>query len=977
MDRLHAQRIRASLRQRLFDIAPDPLRIGRFQILQRVGAGAMGAVYAAHDPQLDRKVALKILHAPGAAADEAERLLEEARAAARLSHPNVVAVYDAGRIEDDLFIALELVDGVDLRRWVAEPRPWRAVVDVFVQAGRGLHAAHEAGVIHRDIKPENVLVGGDGRVRVTDFGLARAAGVEVINGDAVPLDTRVRTTTIRGPLVGTPRYMAPEQLTSGTADARSDQFALCVALYEALYGAPPFGGQTLGELTDTVTAGVVEDAPDGARVPGWLRTIVLRGLRRDPEERHASVEALVEELSRRRARRWWWLAPAVVIVAGTGVWTALPDRSEACAGADSRVTRVWNEGARGDLIASLSQRAPHGAAIADRVASLVDAYARRWAVGRVEVCKDTRVRGVYSERVLDMRTACLDGRLEHLRALLGVFGEPEATVDEAVAAAQALPPLDACDDVARLTAEAPLPTDPDVAARVDALHADLARVRALASSGRYIDARDLARQTAERAAAIPYAPIEAEALLELGMSLDELGAYDEAETALSEAYWRATGSRRDRVAARAAGQVTMVAGARRQRFEVAETWARHARAALARLQGDAGPEEAVVLHAIARFEIRHAGYAAAAAALDRALLLSKRMEGDDGPSVASILHTQSILLSDQRKLADAAARQRESLAILEKTLPRRHPHIAAALVHLGTLESRAGKQDVAAGLYRDAIAIYEETIGIDTPAGATAVNNLGNAVYRLGRHAEALEHYQRALAIRRKELGDQHSDVAASYVNIGLALRGLERHEEAVAALEQAVHIREVVDGTDHPRYANALDNLGIPLLALGRVGEADAAHRRALAIYEAHFGPESPHAAHGLNSLGAVALKRSRPADALVYFERALRVWRTLHGDAHSHTAGGMQNVATALTALGRHAEAVAYLERAQATLEALDDHDPAFAADVSFELAQARWAAGARRQAIEEARAVRARFEAAGADPAPVDAWLRRHAR
>src|SRR5690606_2582595 len=218
-------------------------------------------------------------------------------------------------------------------------------------------------------------------------------------------------------------------------------------------------------------------------------------LRARPDERHASVDALVTALSRSSVRRRWWLLAPVVAILGLGVaWFAMRDRSEPCAGADRRVARVWNDTRRAGVVASLTKQAPHGAEVGTRVASLVDTYARQWAVGQTEACRDTRVRGVYSDRVLDARTACFDSHLEHLRALLGVLDESGANVvDEAVSAVHALPPLVACNDVAALTAATPLPTDPAAAADVEAIHADLARVRALASSGRHADARDLAR----------------------------------------------------------------------------------------------------------------------------------------------------------------------------------------------------------------------------------------------------------------------------------------------------------------------------------------------------------------------------------------------------------------------------------------------------------------------------------------------------
>ncbi|MFP2964418.1 protein kinase domain-containing protein, partial [Myxococcus sp. 1LA] len=242
--------------------------VGRYLVLERLASGGMGVVYSAYDPELDRRVALKLLRvaALGLEAEQGRaHLLHEAQAMARVSHPHVVPVYDVGTFGPQVFLTMELVDARTLRPWLkAEPRSWRQVLALFLDAGRGLAAAHAAGVVHGDFKPENLLVGQDGRVRVTDFGLARNAN---------PLDD---VSPLSG---GTPAYMAPEQMEApAPADARSDQFAFCVALYEALHGERPFAATTPHELLAEVRAGKVRPAPRGTQVPPWLRRVLLRGL---------------------------------------------------------------------------------------------------------------------------------------------------------------------------------------------------------------------------------------------------------------------------------------------------------------------------------------------------------------------------------------------------------------------------------------------------------------------------------------------------------------------------------------------------------------------------------------------------------------------------------------------------------------------------------------------------------------------------
>ncbi|HEY0993040.1 MAG TPA: serine/threonine-protein kinase, partial [Kofleriaceae bacterium] len=299
--------------------APDELvagrRVARYVLLERIGQGGMGVVWAAHDPELDRKVAVKLVHAHKASERARGRLLREAQAMAKLSHPAVVPVFDVGAVGDQLFIAMELVDGVTLRHALASASPGAALA-MFVAAGRGLAAAHDAGIVHRDFKPENVMVGRDRRVRVTDFGIARLAAaddVELTDSITEPW----RPLTRAGAIVGTPRYMAPEQRRGEPADARSDQFSFCLALWEAVLGTLPHlhPAQIRPSLGSTVTAqpscpvppdsgsassldppgdaAGASDAPaaraSSRRSPAWLRRILTRGLASDPAERWPSM----------------------------------------------------------------------------------------------------------------------------------------------------------------------------------------------------------------------------------------------------------------------------------------------------------------------------------------------------------------------------------------------------------------------------------------------------------------------------------------------------------------------------------------------------------------------------------------------------------------------------------------------------------------------------------------------------------------
>jgi serine/threonine protein kinase len=273
--------------------------VGRYVALESIGAGSMGVVYRAHDPRLGRCVALKLVRTDAGATPSRTaqaRLLREAQALARVSHPNVIAIYDVGTCDGGAFLAMELVEGGTLADWLRSPRSWRDIVGMFRSAGEGLAAAHAAGLVHRDFKPANVLVGKDGRARVTDFGLVCAVGDlathQAAFRDAGP-DHLLASMTRTGTLIGTPAYMAPEQMRGGKADARSDVFSFCVALYEALYGERPFQGATLGEVSRAMTRGAIRPAPRGTKVPGWLRAILVGALQADPDQRLGGLPELL------------------------------------------------------------------------------------------------------------------------------------------------------------------------------------------------------------------------------------------------------------------------------------------------------------------------------------------------------------------------------------------------------------------------------------------------------------------------------------------------------------------------------------------------------------------------------------------------------------------------------------------------------------------------------------------------------------
>ncbi len=295
--------------------------LGRYLVLDLLGQGGLGRVFSAYDPELDRKVAIKLLEprASRGAADLRARLVREAQALAKVRHPDVVAVHDVGVVGDQVFVAMELVDGTTLREWLlAKPREWTEIRDVFVAAARGLAAVHDAGLVHRDVKPGNILVGRDGRVQIADFGLARALDREASEPDPRPTGARpsalADALTASGAVMGTPAYMAPEQHRGERVDARADQFGFCVALFEALHGTRPFEGSTSEQLFAAAACGSIVDA-HAKGVPGWLRRVALRGLAAEPSDRYGSMHDVIAALEHdRRTRRKRAVAAAVALL---------------------------------------------------------------------------------------------------------------------------------------------------------------------------------------------------------------------------------------------------------------------------------------------------------------------------------------------------------------------------------------------------------------------------------------------------------------------------------------------------------------------------------------------------------------------------------------------------------------------------------------------------------------------------------------
>jgi predicted Ser/Thr protein kinase len=432
--------------------------VGRHVVLHELGAGGMGVVYAAYDPELDRKVALKLL-LPGAGGDIGRlRLLREAQALGRLSHPNVVGIHDVGTVGEQVWLAMEFVQGRTLEQWLRTPRRWQEVLEILRNAGEGLAAAHAAGLLHRDFKPDNVMVGDDGRVRVMDFGLARAhAGAGASAMDLSPpspeasssfaSSSLASTVTRVGAIVGTPSYMAPEQFGSKELSAAADQFAFCVTLWEALYGERPFEGRSPMELVANVLDGKLRPPTRARAAPGWLRRACERGMAVEPTQRWPSMSALLDTLAKGRTRaavRKGLVAVGVLALLGGGIaaerrWD-LARRTAACEASGDEVEVAWSPEREQELRDALvATGVSHAAVTADRVTPWLEQQALAWREARVEACLDTHVRGRWDAETLDRSLWCLEERRMALQSLVDELTLADADVlHKAVSAAAGL-----------------------------------------------------------------------------------------------------------------------------------------------------------------------------------------------------------------------------------------------------------------------------------------------------------------------------------------------------------------------------------------------------------------------------------------------------------------------------------------------------------------------------------------------------------
>ena len=936
--------------------------LGRFLALDAVGAGGMGVVLAAYDPRLDRRVALKLLR-PGRRSGETDetarlRLLREAQVMARLAHPNVVTVYDVGEVDDRVYVAMEFVEGRTLRQWLEErPRSWREIAQMFLGAGRGLAAAHAAGVVHRDFKPDNVLVGGDERPRVTDFGLASTSSREL----PAPLDAAQagvqleaadlrRPLTLDGALVGTPVYMAPEQHDSGAVDAQADQFAFCVALYEALYGERPFRSEGYVGLLVQVKEGLVRPPPRGATVPAWLRKVVLRGLRPRPHDRFPGMEpllrALASESRRTRSRIWAGAIALGAVMVAAAFWGGgyVKDQPEAkCRATAETIAGTWNEGRR----AELRQRyaAAGKSASWPVIERKLDEFAAGWRSIYAAGCTRTHVNRILSSEVLDLRVECLSGQRGTLEAFVDALtkASPEQLV---LAAGASLPAVTDCDFSGRPETK-PRPTDPRSLAQIAAIEKDIADARAGINLGAFDRAAAAAERATLAARRLGHEPLLAGALLQSGIVGKQRGTseagekesgLDRATQLLEEAYAMADAGRDERTRLLAARELVEVSFHKGQ-YQPAELWGRLGAGLLVRL--GTPPAEAAALATSSGWTNLFTGRVAESkVAFRRAYGFAQKVVPPDRRLLAT---TQGSLCLNLQPAAEETACFRRALALALAAYGPGHPNLGPFYTNLSQeLQGHTTTHAEACELMRQGLEVQKESRDPAHPAMIRQASSLAGCLSGAGEVKEAKRNFESLLALN---VGPSPHR-AVLYRKYGAFLTNYGNTHEAVRYLRLAIaDYRTALPLSDDDVLWTRIE-LAVALVNLGRTADARQEIDEGITAARKVGKPWG-----GLNSYRAWVLQaENRIAASLPVFNEALRQHER-DGTSDAYLGVTFLGLGTAYLQRGETDQAVKYLNRARHA-QAATVYFPTFRADIAITLAEALKRQGDRGRACGLAR-------------------------
>ncbi|MGH1343882.1 MAG: protein kinase domain-containing protein [Nannocystales bacterium] len=896
---------------------PVPERIAQYRVGEKLGEGGMGVVFSGRDEVLERDVAVKLLRADRTDARAKERMLREAKALAKLSHPNIVPIYGAGEENGLVYLAMERVEGRSLRDVRDdESFDWQERLRIYLQAARGLAAAHAADMVHRDFKPSNVLVGADGRVRVLDFGLARAVGAASVNTTGVSGESEGGATD---PMAGTPAYMAPEQRVGEAADARADQYSFCVALWEALFGHNPIRKTPLIQIVDGELA---LEVPSGSPVPSHVVRALEQGLRREPAQRHASMDALrvaleAAPVSRRPAL---WIAMGGLGVAGAIGWGLQPSR---CEGVELELAPLYGAGSRDGL---LSQWADTGLPEGSREVALgrLDAFVASWGATRLQTCR-AHEDGETSDERYDQQQACLAERRAELRAVLTI-GRSVEVVTQGV---YALREPSICEDLAEVGVREPPPPRSGQGEQRLRLREAVAEVRA------HLQTVDLepvpALLVALERDAQDDAAMQAEVALLRGRHQRLHGQWVDAAVSLKRAFEEAEACGYKVVSARAAVRLVNVVGDGLAKRGEGDVWVTVANTKLRAL---ADPELAAEL-ALARgsMAITHADFGAARPLLEEALGLAREAWGPEHLKVASVHAARGALALSEGRLEDATAEFERTLQMRRAVFGDQHPQIADSLSNLANVSMVRGGLDEAEQGYREAIAMMDATNPGMGTSRAQAVAGLAEIAGARGHAEPARAHFRDALESLPE--GSEQHPARATILALFASLESREGdYQGAVRMAREALEIQTKVFGAQHPHIAATLNGLGTSLQSLKRYEEAKRVLQRSVDMHRALEGARSAGVAPPLSNLALIEHAQGNLDVARTMFEEVLSLEVEELGPEHPNIVFDYYYLAQVELAAGKPSTSVQHLLRARAI------HHPSAAmrAEVSFALAQSQ---------------------------------------
>jgi len=966
--------------------------IGNFVVQGQLGAGAAGVVLLALDPELDRQVAIKLLSAGGKGPVARARLVREARSAASLQHPNVVAVFQVGTHDDQVYVVMEYVDGGTLREWAAaSERDWASTLEVYRQAGLGLAAAHAARLVHRDFKPDNVLIDSAGRVRVSDFGLVGHTGEQArgiadlstsalgaTDEDALGHDSLTRT----GAVMGTPAYMSPEQMAGDEIDATADQFAFCVALYEALWGRRPFRGASLPNLVAAVHRG--PDAPPRSTVPSEIQAAVMRGLSLSPRDRHSSMSALLRALgpAKKRRRTGWVVGGAGLLAAGGGaayVLSGTPTTAEA--GADAAAVAagpqcdhgaadwgtVWDPAARSALRAAFFASSHPGADGAfERVAAVLDARRAEWIAAADDLCAagdEPSIPGAPAAACLALVRTDLAGFVDALSDV-----DP-GLVDGAMLRAPTLPRAAACVDPSK-----PQWVDP-TAAPTGGLARTVRRLELTLAGQRSAAAYQGAGAVLPALREAGEAGLLARTLLVRGTAGMRIGAPPTLAGELREAMVVAAGESAHGIEAEATATLMGVLMVDPAGLASAAAVLPGAEAA-ARRSGDLHSEAVVGL--AASMLIGKQGDAAGA--LARVDTLIGRIEQAAGPSEAlalALAHRAGQRIAAGGD-ADGGADLDRALALVTETVGEGHPQYAVTLYHAASVHLARGNYAAAVQGFGRAAASFEASLGAHARMTVSAGLQRGRATLHGGDPVAARPIYQEALERCEQSVACDGRLRGVVLENLAWADLVGRHYEDAASHYDSAMAALLDAPG-DHAAVRSRLQRfLGYTADAAGDHAAAQG-HFEAMraAQVEAH-GPKHEYVIWATNLAANSARYRGDCDKARAGYRRSLGLREDLAMTPGPYLAEIMLGLGECEWAEGKIKAARESLTTAYGLRES--NLEPDIAAGIRFAYARLQWADGDKTDAIALATAARQQVAHAGvprdAAVARVDAWLAEHA-